>query len=247
MEAAFSQKITVSEMNTDCFGRLRPSALLSIAQEVSACHCRALSLGAEALAQRHLMWAIVRNRVQITRLPLAGEEITVETWPLPTTRAAFPRSVVAYDEKGNELFRCLCLWVLMNTDTRAMILPGKSGISVAGSVRGGELAMPDSLLPVPGGSQTLRTVRFSDLDRNGHMNNARWLDWLADLLPAAFHGSHGVCAMTLCYRSEAREGEALRLNWLLGGDGCLRAEARRDSGSEAENGQVVFSAEVRFS
>lgn len=62
--------------------------------------------------------------MQITRLPKSGETIRVETWAMPTTRVAYPRSVVAYDEKGQELFRSITLWVLMNMDTRAMIQPG---------------------------------------------------------------------------------------------------------------------------
>ena len=32
-----------------------------------------------------------------------------------------------------------------------------------------------------------REVRFTDLDRNGHMNNCRYLQWVSDLLPSAFH------------------------------------------------------------
>ena len=73
------------------------------------------------------MWAVTRHRVQITRLPKSGETIRVETWAMPTTRVAYPRSVVAYDEKGQELFRSITLWVLMNMDTRAMIQPGQTG------------------------------------------------------------------------------------------------------------------------
>mgnify|MGYP002517044180 CR=1 FL=1 len=31
-----------------------------------------------------------------------NEDITVETWPMPTTRTAYPRATVGYDAQGNE-------------------------------------------------------------------------------------------------------------------------------------------------
>ena len=61
---------------------------------------------------------------------------------MPTTRTAYPRSTIAYDADGKECFRAISLWVLMDTQNRSMVLPGKSGVDVAGLLRGCELAVP---------------------------------------------------------------------------------------------------------
>ena len=105
------------------------SSLLFYAQEVAGQHCQLLGTDYDSLAKLRMFWAVTRHRVQITRLPVRGETITVETWPMPTTRVAYPRSVIAYDAQGNECFRAISLWVLMDLDKRSMILPGKSGIT----------------------------------------------------------------------------------------------------------------------
>ena len=240
----YSQKFTLMDMEVDCFGKLKLSTLLYYAQEVAGQHCIRLGTDYETLAKKHLFWAVIRHRVQITRLPLRGETITVETWPMPTTRVAYPRSMVAYDAEGNELFRSISLWVLMDTESRAMVLPGKSGVAVEGTLRGNELASPASLLPGHPGRSQDRTVTYSCLDRNGHMNNTRYLDWVDDLLPSDFHKAHDAREFVICYLNEAREGQTLRLGWDLSQDGCLQVDAQR---TEGETAARVFSAKLLFS
>lgn len=225
MEPIFVTNFEVNDSNVDPFGRLKPSQILYFAQEMGGQHCVQLSLDYEALARKRLFWAVVRHRVQITRLPTRGEVIRVETWPLPATRTAYPRSVIAYDEAGNECFRAMTLWVLMDMDSRNMILPGKSGISVVGTTRGNELAIPGSLALKELENKQLRTVAYSDLDRNGHMNNTRCMDWLEDLFRSDFHSVHPIREFTVCYLSEAREDQILSLRYGYLEDGCIQLDA----------------------
>ena len=227
---------------TDRFNRLKCSYLLSLAQEIAGEHSALLKADFE---HTRLYWVITRQQVQITRLPTAGETITLETWPMPTTRVAYPRSTIAYDAQGQELFRLISLWVLMNPESRAMVLPGKSGVTVDGLLRGSELAVPGSLVPSAWKNSTTRTVCYTELDRNGHMNNARYLDWMDDLLTAAFHSSHSPREFTVCYLSEAREGETLQLQWELNPNGTLRLDAFRP-GTDSAGHQRVFSAQTLF-
>ncbi len=245
MESVFQTTFQVDATHSDCFGRLKPASILYFVQEVAGQHCVELALDWNTLAKRRLFWAIIRHRVQITRLPNKGETITVETWPMPTTRVAFPRSVVGYDKDGKELFRSISIWVLMDMDSRTMVLPGKSGVDVPGLLRGSELAPPRSLAPVSLSAETTRQVRFTDLDLNGHMNNCRYLDWISDLLPSGFHHGHTMKEFTLCYLSEAREGETLHLQWELAQGGLLRAEIVHRSEIDAQDHRI-FSADIIY-
>ena len=243
MEPIYQEDFVITERDVDCYGRLRPSMILSYAQQVAGIHSTELTVGYDALAKRRMFWAVSRHKVQISRLPRLGETIHLETWPMPTTRVAYPRSMVAYDAQGNEVFRSITLWVLMDLDTRNMILPGKSGISVAGTLRGNELTVPTGLPAKALRSTVSRQVCFTDLDRNGHMNNTRCLDWIADLLPSRFHESHTVTDFTVCYLAEARELQELRLNWDMS-DGCtLQVDATTGAGEESHR---VFSAKLYF-
>ena len=243
MEPLYTQDYKVTDIAVDRYGRMKPSMILFLAQEVAGQHCNQLSVDYETLAAKRMFWAVTRHRVQITRLPVRGETIRIETWPMPTTRVAYPRSVIAYDEAGNECFRAISLWVLMDLDKRSMILPGKSGISVLGTLRGLELDSPNGLVAKELRSHRSRTVCFTDLDRNGHMNNTKYLDWISDLLPSQFHEHNTPREMTVCYFSESKEGQELTLSWDFLEEGLLQVDAYRQSDEKLER---VFSARYQF-
>ena len=243
MEPIYSQTFEISDVNVDCFGRLKTSMILYFAQEVAGHHFAQLSMDYDTMLQRGLFWAVTRHKVQVSRLPVRGETIRVETWPMPTTRVAYPRSIVAYDEAGNEVFRAITLWVLMDLNNRAMVLPGKSGIEVAGTLRGMELASPLGLPAKVLQNKRTRQVSFTDLDRNGHMNNTKYLDWVDDLLPAAFHAKHNVKEFTVCYLNEAREGQQLHLSWDFPEENQLYMDANRITGEKSER---IFAAKILY-
>ena len=246
MGPIYQKKYEIEDIHLDCFGRVKPSVLLYFAQEAAGMHCLELGTDGDTLSKKNLFWAVIRQRVQITRLPEAGDIITVETWPMPTTRVAYPRSTVAYDEKGNEVFRAIALWVLMDAGSRAMILPGKGGIEVAGTVRGTELSIPGSLVLQRLENSTSRRVGYTELDRNGHMNNTRYLDWICDLLPSGFYGTHPIREFTICYLNEAKEGQLLEMNWQLEEGPVLQVDAHRARTDVPEQQERVFTAQLLF-
>ncbi len=239
MEPIYVKSFLLSEADTDCFGSLRPSSLLRFVQEAAGEHCSLLHLSRLELEEKNLFWAILRHRLQISRWPQAGEVIRLETWPMPTTRTAYPRSVIGYDENGRELFRSVSLWVLMDPEKRSLVLPRHSGVEVPGLVRGNELSLPGSLQVGTLSDEGRRRVCFTDLDINGHMNNARYLDWVWDLLPSHFHRAHSPRELTLYYHMEAREGEDLDLHWSLGPEGHLLADITRETGR-------IFTASIAY-
>ncbi len=243
MEPIYQREFVVDDLVTDCFGRLRPSSVLYYVQEMAGSHIDHMALD-PAPKDKGLLWVIIRHRVQINRLPQKGETIHLETWPMPTTRVAYPRSVVAYDRQGQELFRSISLWVLMDQQTRAMVLPGKSGILVSGILRGNELPSPRSLPPTLCACTVRRRVCFTDLDANIHMNNGRYLEWAADLLPASFHKNHRLQDVTLCYLSEAREGDELEILWEISPEGVLHMDVQR---CEKDKKTHIFTADLHYS
>lgn len=244
MNDVYTTAFSVTALHADCFGRARISSLLRFAQDAAEEHCLQLGTDWDSMAKRNYFWAVIRQRMEISRLPLTGETVTVKTWPMPTTRAAYPRATAGYDAAGNELFRVISLWVIMDKTSRAMVRPDKSGVEVLGTAFGTELKAPAGL---PAGSfekTLLRSVCYSDLDVNGHMNNTRYLDWICDLLRAEFHREHPVRAVTVCYMSEALEGQQLQLSWSEGE--VLRVDGDLPQTSADAVHTRIFSARVEF-
>lgn len=242
----YEMSFTLSPVHVDRFGNAKPSALLLFCQEAAGGHCAQLGLDWDTLMQKNLFWALIRTRMEITRLPRSGEHITVKTWPMPTTRVAYPRAFAGYGEDGQELFHSTTLWVLMDMDSRAMLLPSKSGVALEGITLGCEAPVPASLIPKEMTEFTRRQVRFTDIDRNGHMNNTRYMEWFYDLLDSEELQDHPLKAFTACYLSEAREKENLQLGWRREEDSCICLEIRREAGEDFRKQDRVFAASITF-
>jgi len=244
VDSVYTTKYEVTALHADCFGRCKPSSILRFAQDSAGEHCVLLGTDWDSMAKRNYFWAVIRQRMEITRLPKTGETVTVKTWPMPTTRVAYPRATEGFDAEGNSLFKVISLWVIMDMDSRAMVLPGKSGIDVAGTVLGTELKVPAGLPVGEFDSTCLRTVSFSDLDVNRHMNNARYLDWLCDLKSARFHADHPLKAVTICYMCEALEEQTLRLSWA--GEDIFRVDGSLSQTDASAGHTRIFSAQLEF-
>jgi len=244
MELTHTLTFSVTDLHCDCFKRCKPSSLLRFAQDAATSHCVELGADWDTMASKGLFWAVIRQRMEITRLPVSGETVTVKTWPVPTTRVAYPRATAGYDEAGNELFKVLSLWVIMDIHTRAMIRPDKSGVEVQGTAFGTELPAPGGLNFKELPNTVTRTVGFTELDVNGHMNNTRYLDWLCDLLRADHHKDHPVKAVTVCYLSEALEGQQVTLAWE--NEGILKVEGSVAKTDENLGHTKIFTAQMEF-
>lgn len=245
MDLLFQQAVTVGTEDVNEYGKLKLSSLLRYAQEAAGGHCEILGFDWDTMAAKGLFWAVLRHRVEICRLPKAGEIITVQTWPMPATRSAYPRAVRGLDKDGNPLFEVVSLWVLMNRETRAMILPGRSGVDVPGMLRGDEIAAPGSLAPGDYENSLLWHISGDDLDRNGHVNNAKYLDH-AEALSGSFSANHSPHELTVCYLSETLPGQTVQLHWSLSEEGILSVDGRREKTTVPGETERVFAVRIRY-
>ncbi len=245
MDLLFRQTVTVQPGDFNETGKFKLSSLLYYVQEVSGGHCGQLGCDWDTLAEKGMFWAVLRHRAVIHRLPEIEETFTVETWPVPTTRVAYPRAVRALDDQGNVLFETMSLWVLMDRQTRAMILPAKSGIDVPGTVRKMEIESPASLLPQAYEKHSLWQVAEEDLDKNRHVNNTIYMD-RAEQLTGAFGGDRSPREFTVCYLSEARLGQEITIGWTGSDRDALTLEGTRLRGDDGEKTERVFAAKLVF-
>ena len=238
----YTQNFNITDLHVDCFGRLKPAVMLWLIQEVSGIHAGQLGASWEALAEKNLFWAIIRHKVEVCRPTYTGQTITLRTWPMPTTRVAYPRATEAWDENGNLLFRSHAIWVLMDRTSRTMVLPGKSGVDVPGTLQGCEAPAPGSIPGRTPENYVNLSVGYSVLDRNGHMNNTRWLDWTDNLLNADFHREKMLRQLDICYMTEAKEGQQIKLLWQLNNQDLLQVEAL----SSEENCHRILALNAQY-
>ena len=211
MELIYHDTYTLETTDLDMFGRLRPSRLLELVQTVSGRHAAALGLGGGELDSRGLGWVVVRQKIEISRMPGEGEVLSFTTWPGRGLHGLFPRYMEICTPAGESLIRLCFLWVIMDKTARVMIQPKTCGLDMPYSDR--EPLMPLPRLPkqFPPVTETAEfTVPYSYIDVIGHMNNTRYLELAENLIPAPREGRL-LRSILIEFTHELKLGETMQI------------------------------------
>ena len=197
----------------DLGGLWRPSAILTAMQEVAGAHSHILGCGRETLVEQGIVWVLTRCEVRMDREARMGETVSIETFPMPLRRWFFPRYFVFRDAAGAALGAASTLWVLFDLEKRCMVAPGEVAKAIPdNSDLTPPLGVPGPVPRLTGGTlESARTPVYSELDVNGHVNNARYADWLCDALGLEVMREYRVKTMRLSYAAEIRPGQAMEL------------------------------------
>lgn len=184
MITKLEQEYTIRALDVDLKGVWRPSAILTRMQEIAEDHAIAVGAGrADLVDEKGLAWMLTRLHLKMTKYPALTEHIKVVTWPAKPTKLFFIRHTMFFSEDGEELGRATSLWVLFNIRERYLCRTGEIGENYPYDLAHG-VALPEpTKIKMPNDMQHMcsRTVLYSDTDMNGHMNNAKYADWVCEL------------------------------------------------------------------
>ena len=107
-------------------------------QQVSGEHCDILGYGMDKIGPQNLIWVVVRQKLELSSYPQAGEELLIETWPGPTRHGLFPRHYEIYASNGELIGTACALWTLVDVESRRMIKPEDYGVELQGITTGRE-------------------------------------------------------------------------------------------------------------
>lgn len=234
-----TRKVLADDVNM--LREMRHSVFLRWLQEISIAHTEKLGAGRDKTLDRGALWIIARARAEIARMPVYDETVTLRSWPGYTMHVLFPRYYELTDANGGVLIRASAVWLLMDADTRKMAFPDKYGVKLPGVVTGTELALPTGLAEEYTDRSAYHRAAFSEVDINGHMNNAKYVDIAEDLPGFGYMTSHKATALEIEYKSEVKAGARIRLLWRADGDG-IYVRGQRGSG---ESFRLKISCEPR--
>lgn len=200
-----------------------PLALIDYLQEAAGEHARALGIEHFETGDAGAAWVLSRLAMRVERLPSWREEVVIETWPSGREGLRATRDLILRDASGAALVRARTVWFVFDLARRRPIrLPAPVLAIVpperpASLVLGAEPVAPEAKDGTPLTSRTF-DVRQSDLDRNGHANNARFAEWALEAAPEAWHRLR---SLDLAFRGEALAGDTVVSETAASGDGQL--------------------------
>jgi acyl-ACP thioesterase len=233
--------------------RLTLAAVFDIFQELAINHAETLGVGRDALAASRQGWILSRMSVAADRRPKWGETVIARSWPRGADRLFAVRDYDIRDTEDRVLVRGRSGWIILDMDRRRPLriqpiienfplnegldaLPGTPGLETRDNLeKAGE-----------------RRAAYSDIDYNGHVNNARYITWIQDIAGAEILEKADRIRLDINYLSEIKYGELIEI-WAAriddAGAGSVSAggygRARAFEGRRSGDARPVFRAELR--
>lgn len=186
MKNIWSEEFPVRTWDVDRTGRLHLAAAFNYFQEIAGNHAESLGVGKEVLQKTGHAWVLSRMTAIIERRPNWGEILLAHTWPRGTDRLFAVRDYELMDRENKIIARGRSGWIVLDTTRMRPVRPQFLTDSIPANEDKSALSHGIESLKAfenlnPAGS---RNASYSDIDYNGHVNNARYIQWIQDVLPA---------------------------------------------------------------
>ena len=201
--------------------RARVSTLLSKLGAFAGYDYDARGLTHEVLWNNREVFLLSRAALRIHGVPRAGEVLDITTWENGVKGAHMRRNYEMADGTGRARVSARTDWILVDPVTRKILRPSAFTAKPLLSL-GRPLDCPDPrrIAPPKEGREDLgsRTVRWSDLDGNGHLFSGNYGDIVWDALPEDLQARYPR-EFQINYSREAVLGDTLRLEGCRGEEG----------------------------
>ena len=179
-----SLKISVQCQEADYQGNYRISNLMSKLSDLATINALQIGIWNNNLSEKY-GFVLTKETIILKRPIKINELIKFYTRASGYKRIQFTRNYWVEDVHGEEIASIYSLWTLIDLKKRRIIKPEKAGI-----------VMPE-IIPYNYNINNYneihddvelsyimeRTVLYSDIDVNQHLNNSRYFEWAFDVLP----------------------------------------------------------------
>jgi len=156
------------------------------------------------------MWVLSRMLMRIHRYPAWGETIHIHTWPSGLDRLFAQRDFEILDQHKTVIAAATGDWLILDAKNRR---PQRTEVFFEGKIRPlpSKRALkerPERIPPLPDpGAPDFFPVRFSDLDLQGHVSHAKYIEWILDSYPIEMHERQRVSFLEIHFLAESTLGD----------------------------------------
>ena len=183
--------------------------VLQFLQDAATQHGEQLGLGWNAMDANGILWVLSKIKVVFDKpVTRKTQEFLLYTWPLAPTRFFAERCFTAVTDEG-QIFSATSFWSLISKEQRK-ILPAEkmneffhgeySSAHCDASADYVRVRFDETFVPV-----YEKTVRRSDLDLNGHVNNTNYATYASDVLSP----EEEILSMEIVFHKELKLGDTL--------------------------------------
>jgi fatty acyl-ACP thioesterase A len=204
----------VKTYETDFKGHWKPSCLVQNLTETASRHAAHLGYDYPILWERGMVWVLARLKIHIIEPARMGQTVFITTWPKGIQQKLFfMRDFDLRAPDGSPLVTASSAWLLINPLARRILPPQALGATIPDN--GGRAALPEPLEKIiPGADLSEKmtvSASYSATDLLGHVNSARYVDWVCDCFSHSEHLARRLEWLQINYNNETKPGERLSI------------------------------------
>ena len=210
----YTKDLTIQCYETDAAWRLKPVSFMNFAQEAAGNHAVYLGFGYDDLIASNTAWILSRMHVVFTDTPKWKDELTLTTWHKGLNRLFFLRDFILTDKEGHERVKATTSWLVLDLATRRLVRDPElmeDGTVCTENV----IETPADKVQMPKGIEAVHmmdhVVAYSDVDMNGHTNNAMYMQWAMDAVDYDLASSRPVREFTINFNHETKYGDVVSI------------------------------------
>jgi len=212
MEELYQQQTVITPSLADASGRLGCADAFGLFMDLAASHAERLGIGLAAMAARGLFWLTVKTQIRFLRRPGLMTAVTARTWPEAPGKMRGDRSY-ELTQDGETLVAGKTEWAVLDTRTHGLtpmegVYPAGLGFTLGTACPGAFARIPEGFDDAP---YAAYTVRSTDIDVGGHMNNAAYVRAVMGSFSAAELAAMPIGRMDVIFRTPCYEGDVLAL------------------------------------
>ncbi len=241
----YTKDLTIQCYETDAAWRLKPASFMNFAQAAAGNHAVYLGFGYDELIAKNTAWILSRVHVVFNDTPKWKEDITLTTWHKGLNRLFFLRDFVLTDKEGRERVKATTSWLVLDLATRRLVRDPK--LMEDGTVcTDNAIETPADKVQMPKDIEAVHVmdhvVAYSDVDMNGHTNNAMYMQWAMDAVVYDISSTMPVKEFTINFNHETKPGDVVAVYKAR----IIEGEGRRVYVEGKVDGQSAFCVEIIF-
>jgi acyl-ACP thioesterase len=208
---AWTEELTIRSYDVDATRRATSLSVCRYFLEAAWNHAEALGLGFSHLQSQGKFWVLARLRCEVRQYPVWGDRVMLRTWPRGLKSVFALRDFELQDETGMRIAAGSSAWLVLDSVSKRpqrlhKVLPSLAALNGKAALGCDPEKLGDN---ETWGNACPRTVRYTDIDVNKHVNSSRYIGWMLDAYPAGFHLHHWLRVLEVNYVGETLEGEQL--------------------------------------
>ena len=206
------RNMKLGHTQTDFLGNWKLSDMFSEFADIATSH--ALSFGGwDTKYKDQYGWIIAKMRVKVHQPIHIDEEVTLRTWITMGSAVVHPRQYEVVNSEGKVLVEATSNWTLIDLVRRRIAIPKRVGLTFPEEIcKPGTIEIETNFDDEVGYEFVeKRQVRYGDLDVNGHLNNAKYIEWVCDCVGYDVFKEYFVEDISIQFKKETGPNEVLVL------------------------------------